>query len=39
VTLDPGNDPAQWSLHAEGLKSLQWTALLRRVLAVATNPQ
>ena len=39
VTLDPGNDPALRSLHAEGLKSLQWTALLRRVLAVATNPQ
>ena len=27
------------SLHAEGLKSLQSTGLLRRVLAVATNPQ
>jgi SAM-dependent methyltransferase len=39
VTLDPGNDPALRSLQAEGLKSLQWTALLRRVLAVATNPQ
>jgi SAM-dependent methyltransferase len=39
VTLDPGNDPALQSLHAEGLKSLQWTTLLRRVLAVATNPQ
>jgi len=39
VTLDPGNDPALQSLRAEGLKSLQWTALLRRVLAVATNPQ
>lgn len=39
VTLDPGNDPALRSLHAEGQKSLQWTALLRRVLAVATNPQ
>ena len=39
VTLDPGNDPALRSLHAEGLKSLQWTALLRRVLAAATNPQ
>jgi SAM-dependent methyltransferase len=38
VTLDPGSDPALRSLHAEGLKSLQWTALLRRVLAVATNP-
>ena len=39
VTLDPGNDPALQSLHAEGVKSLQWTALLRRVLAVATNPR
>ena len=38
VTLDPGDDPALRSLHAEGVKSLQWTALLRRVLAVATNP-
>jgi SAM-dependent methyltransferase len=39
VTLAPGDDPALRSLHAEGVKSLQWTALLRRVLAVATNPQ
>ena len=39
VTLDPGDDPALQSLHAEGVKSLQWTSLLRRVLAVATNPQ
>ena len=39
VTLDPGEDPALQSLHAEGVKSLQWTALLRRVLAVATNPR
>jgi SAM-dependent methyltransferase len=39
VTLAPGNDPALRSLHAEGVKSLQWTGLLRRVLAVATNPQ
>jgi len=38
VTLDPGDDPALRSLHAEGVKSLPWTALLRRVLAVATNP-
>lgn len=38
VTLTPGDDPALRSLHAEGVKSLQWTALLRRVLAVATNP-
>jgi SAM-dependent methyltransferase len=39
VTLDPGDDPALRSLHAEGVRSLQWTTLLRRVLAVATNPQ
>ena len=39
VTLDPGDDPALRSLHAEGVKSLQWTGLLRRVLAVATSPQ
>ncbi|HWG15808.1 MAG TPA: methyltransferase domain-containing protein [Streptosporangiaceae bacterium] len=39
VALDPGSDPALRSLHAEGLKSLQWTTRLRRVLAVATNPQ
>jgi SAM-dependent methyltransferase len=39
VTLAPGDDPALRSLHAEGVKSLQWTDLLRRVLAVATNPQ
>ena len=39
VTLDPGHDPALRSLHAEGLRSLQWSSLLRRVLAIATNPQ
>jgi SAM-dependent methyltransferase len=39
VTLDPGDDPALRSLHAEGVKSLQWTALLRRVLAAATSPR
>jgi SAM-dependent methyltransferase len=39
VTLDPGDDPALLALHAEGVKSLQWTGLLRRVLAVATSPQ
>jgi SAM-dependent methyltransferase len=39
VTLNPGDDPALRSLHAEGVKSLPWTALLRRVLAVATNLQ
>ena len=39
VTLAPGDDPALRSLHGEGVKSLQWTGLLRRVLAVATNPR
>jgi SAM-dependent methyltransferase len=39
AALDPGDDPALRSLHEEGVMSLQWTALLRRVLAVATNPQ
>jgi SAM-dependent methyltransferase len=39
VTLDPGADPALRSFHDEGVKSLGWTALLRRVLAVATCPQ
>jgi SAM-dependent methyltransferase len=41
VTLDPGDDPALRSLHAEGVKSLRWASagLLRRVLAAATNPQ
>jgi SAM-dependent methyltransferase len=39
VTLDPGDDPALRSLHAEGVKSLEWTGLLRRVLAVATSPR
>jgi ubiquinone/menaquinone biosynthesis C-methylase UbiE len=38
ATLDPGNDPALRSLRDEGVKSLQWAALLRRVLAVATSP-
>jgi SAM-dependent methyltransferase len=39
VTLVPGDDPALRSFHAEGVKSLQWSGLLRRVLAVATNAQ
>jgi SAM-dependent methyltransferase len=38
AALDPGDDPALQSLHDEGLRSLQWADLLRRVLAVATNP-
>lgn len=39
VCIDPGDDPALRSLHDEGVKSLQWGGLLRRVLAVATAPQ
>jgi hypothetical protein len=39
VTLAPGDDPALRSLHAEGVKSLQWIPLLRRVLAAATSPR
>ena len=39
VTLAPGDDAALRSFHAEAVRSLQWTALLRRVLAVATSPQ
>jgi hypothetical protein len=37
VTLVPGDDPALRSFQAEGERSLQWAALLRRVLAVATR--
>jgi SAM-dependent methyltransferase len=37
AALDPGDDPALRSLHQEAVRSLQWAALLRRVLAVATN--
>jgi SAM-dependent methyltransferase len=39
AALDPGDDPALRSLHEEGVRSLQMAGLLRRVLAVATNPQ
>ena len=39
VTLDPGDDPALRSFHDEGVKSLEWADLLRRVLAVATSPR
>jgi SAM-dependent methyltransferase len=38
AALDPGDDPALWSLHDEAVRTLQWTGLLRRVLAAATNP-
>jgi SAM-dependent methyltransferase len=39
AALDPGDDPALRSLHQEGVRSLQWAGLLRRVLAVATSPR
>ena len=39
VTLAAADDPALRSFQAEGVKSLQWNGLLRRVLAVATNAQ
>ena len=39
ITLVPGDDPALRSFQAEGVRSLQWAAMLRRVLAVATSPQ
>ena len=38
AALDPGDDPALRSLHDEAVRSLQWTGLLRRILAVATKP-
>jgi hypothetical protein len=38
AALDPGDDPALRSFHEEGVRSLQWAGLLRRVLAVATSP-
>src|SRR6516164_4521266 len=31
AALDPGDDPALQSLHEEGMRSLQWATLLRRV--------
>ena len=39
ATLDPSDDPALRSLHDEAVRSLQWAGLIRRVLAVATNPR
>lgn len=39
AALDPGEDPALRSLHEEGVRSLQWADLLRRVLAAATGPR
>jgi SAM-dependent methyltransferase len=39
VTLDPGQDPALRSFHDEGVRSLGWIDVLRRVLAVASSPR
>jgi len=39
VSVDPGDDPALRSFHDEGVRSLEWSGLLRRVLAVATSPR
>ena len=39
AALDPGDDPALRSLHDEAVRSLEWFALLRRVLGVATSPR
>ncbi len=36
AALDPGDDPALQSFHAEGLRSLETFTLLRRVMATAT---
>ena len=39
VALDPGDDPALRSFHDEGVRSLEWGPLFRRVLGVATSPR
>ena len=36
AALDPGDDPALQSFHAEGIRSLDTFTLLRRVMATAT---
>lgn len=38
AALDPGGDPALQSFHDEGVRSLTYFDLLRRVLATATAP-
>ena len=38
VALDPGDDPALRSFHDEGVRSLEWGPLFRRVLGVASKP-
>lgn len=36
VALDPGDDPALRSFHDEGVRSLEFFSLIRRVMATAT---
>ena len=38
VALDPGGDPALRSFHDEGVRSLEYSGALRRVMAAATAP-
>jgi SAM-dependent methyltransferase len=38
VALDPGADPALRSFHDEGVRSLEYSGALRRVMAAATAP-
>jgi hypothetical protein len=38
AALDPGDDPALQSFHAEGVRSLEFFALIRRVVATAVAP-
>jgi SAM-dependent methyltransferase len=38
AALDPGEDPALVSFRDEGVRSLAWFGLLRRVMAAATAP-
>jgi SAM-dependent methyltransferase len=38
VALDPGGDPALRSFHDEGVRSLDYSGALRRVMAAATAP-
>jgi SAM-dependent methyltransferase len=38
AALDPGDDPALRSFHDEGVRSLEFFGLVRRVMAVATRP-
>ena len=38
VALDPAADPALRSFHDEGVRSLEYSGALRRVMAAATAP-